>query len=411
MAVTNDVSALYKRVYGDGSVKAVPDFAKIMKEVKFSQKEKLGDLYAVDVTLAHEHGFTYAVHGDGAFTLNAAIAGTVQQAQVRGCMIALRSRISYEDTYKASQAGASAFESAVSLVRNNMIASFAKRLELTFIYGQTGIGTLSADDDGAGGLTISDATWSPGIWSGMKDCKLEAFTGVTATESQHNGDLTVSSVDFANKKITTSDTATACASGDVLFFKGARTTTALKECAGIDKIVTTSTGNLFNISTATYELWRGQSRAVGGAIAMLHCLNAAADATNMGCMEDAKLYLPTVRWNSLNSDQSALRRYGAYSAQYENGAEGIVYHSTNGKIEVVAHPFLKEGEGFFIPNPSKNIMRVGATDITFRRNSLSEDIYLETVDAAGYEVRAFSDQAIMIQKPAHCVKLTGITNG
>ncbi len=410
MATTNDVSALFKRVYGDGSVKAVPDFAKVMKEVKFSQREKLGDLYCIDVTLAHEHGFTYAVHGDGAFTLNSSVAGTVQQAQVRGCMIALRSSISYEDTYKASQAGASAFESAVSLVRNNMIASFAKRLELTFIYGQTGIATMGADDDAAGGLTVSDATWSPGIWSGMKDCILEAFTGITASETQHNGDLTVSAVNFSTKVVTVTGTSTAVASGDVLFFKGARTTTALKECAGIDKIVSTTTGTLFNIATGTYELWRGQSRAVNGAIAMVHALNAAADATNLGCMEDAKLYLPTVRWNSLNADQSALRRYGAYSAKFENGGEGIVYHSTNGKIDVVAHPFLKEGEGFFVPNPSKNILRVGATDITFRRNSLSEDIYLESSTTAGYEVRAFSDQAIMIQKPAHCVKLTGITS-
>jgi hypothetical protein len=291
-----------------------------------------------------------------------------------------------------------------------MIESFAKRLELTFIYGQTGLATLSADDDGAGGLTISDATWSPGIWSGMKDCVLEAWTGITSSETQHNGDLTVSSVNFSTKVVTVSGTSTSVASGDVLYYKGARTASALKECAGLDKIITTSSGTLFNVNVGTYELFRGQTRSVGGAISMLAALNAAADATNMGCLEDAKLYLPTIRWNSLNSDQSALRRYGAYSAKYENGAEGIVYHSTNGKIDVVAHPFLKEGEGFFIPNPSKNIMRVGATDITFRRNSLSEDIYVESSTTAGYEVRAFSDQAIMIQKPAHCVKLTGITN-
>jgi hypothetical protein len=127
-------------------------------------------------------------------------------------------------------------------------------------------------------------------------------------------------------------------------------------------------------------------------------------------MEQAKLYLPVRRWNQLNSDQAALRRYGAYSAKYENGAEGIVYHSTNGRIECEAHPFVKEGEAFFLPNPSKRILRVGASDITFRRPGMSDEIFRELVDNAGLELRAFSDQAVIITTPAHAVKLTGITD-
>lgn len=405
MGATNDASALFKRVWGDGTIKAVPDFAKLQKEVKFSQKEKLGDMFVVPVLLQHEHGFTYAVHGDGAFTLNASVAGAVQQAQVRGCMIALRTNLSYEDVYKAVDGGPAAFESAMGLVVDNMQQSFAKRLELTFIYGQQGLATVSGN--AAGVLTITDATWAPGMWSGMKDCILEAWTGITATETQHNGDLTVSSVSFSAKTVTVTGTSSAVVAEDVLYFKGARTSTALKECAGLDKIIT-NTGTLFNISASSYELWRGQSRAINAAISMNGILNAASDATNMGLMDKAKLYLPVRRWNSLNSDQAALRRYGAYSAKFENGAEGITYHSTNGAIEVEAHPFLKEGDGFFLPNLSKNLVRVGATDITFRRPGSSEDIFRELTDSAGLELRAFSDQAVMLRIPAHAVKLTGI---
>ena len=362
-------------------------------------------MFVVPVLLQHEHGFTYAVHGDGAFTLNASVAGAVQQAQVRGCMIALRTNLSYEDVYKAVDGGPAAFESAMGLVVDNMQQSFAKRLELTFIYGQQGLATVSGN--AAGVLTITDATWAPGMWSGMKDCILEAWTGITATETQHNGDLTVSSVSFSAKTVTVTGTSAAVVANDVLYFKGARTSTALKECAGLDKIIT-NTGTLFNISASSYELWRGQSRAINAAISMNGILNAASDATNMGLMDKAKLYLPVRRWNSLNSDQAALRRYGAYSAKFENGAEGITYHSTNGAIEVEAHPFLKEGDGFFLPNLSKNLVRVGATDITFRRPGSSEDIFRELTDSAGLELRAFSDQAVMLRIPAHAVKLTGI---
>lgn len=408
MATVNDASALFKRVWGDGTIKAVPDFAKLQKEIPFSKREKLGDMYVVPVLLQHEHGFSYGVHGDGAFTLNASVAGAVQQAQVRGAMIVLRSQLSYEDVFKAVDNGPAAFEAAMGLVVENMQRSFAKRQELAFIYGQQGLGTVLTNTSGV--LVLTDATWAPGIWSGMKDCILEAWTGITATETQHNGDLTVSAVSFSAKSVTVTGTNSAVVAADVLYFKGARTSTALKECIGIDKILTTATGTVFNISATSFELWRGQSRNVGGAISMLALLNAASDATNVGLMDMAKAYLPVKRWNQLNSDQAALRRYGAYSQKYENGAEGIVYHSTNGRIEVEAHPFVKEGEAFFLPNPAKRILRVGASDITFRRPGMSDEIFRELVDNAGLELRAFSDQGIIMTTPAQGVKLTGITN-
>lgn len=413
MATVNDASALFKRIWGDGTVKAVPDFGKLQKEIPFSKREKTGEYFVIPVLLQHEHGFSYSASGGGAFTLNSSVAGAIKQAQVAGSMIALRAQLSYEDVYKAVDGGAAAFEASMGLVVDNMQASFAKRQELSFLYGQNGLATMSADDDAAGGLTVSDATWSPGIWSGMKDCILEAFTTTAATATQHDGDLTVTGVNYSTKLITVSGTSTSVASGDILYFKGARTTTAHRECAGLDKIIL-NTGTLFNISASTtvgYELWRGQSRSVSGAISMLDVLNASSDAANMGLQGKAKLYLPTVRWNNLNSDESALRRYGAYSSKAENGFEGIVYHGASGAIEVEAHPFLKEGDGFFLADPKKQILRVGATDITFRRPGASDEIFRELVDSAGLELRAFSDQAVICLKPAQNVKLTGITNG
>ena len=92
------------------------------------------------------------------------------------------------------------------------------------------------------------------------------------------------------------------------------------------------------------------------------------------------MFLATKRWNSLNVDQSALRRYGAYTATSENGFEGIKYHSVNGTIELVAHPFVKEGDGFLLANPKKRLMRVGASDITFRRPGMKDQIFLEIPD-------------------------------
>ena len=408
MATINDASALFKRVFGDGTIKAVPDFAKLQKEVPFSKKEKLGDMYVVPVLLAHEQGFSYGAHGDGAFSLNAAVAGAVKQAQVRGSMIVLRSQLSYEDVYKAVDSGPAAFESSVGLVVDNMQNSFAKRQELMFLYGQNGLGIVASNT--AGVLVITAASWAPGIWSGMKDAILEAWTGITASETRHDNGLVVASVDYIAKSVTVTGTSSSVVANDVLYFLSARTNIDYKEAVGLDKIISTTSGTLFNINATSYELWRGQQYAISGAISMLGVLNAAAQASNLGLMEKAKLYLPTSRWTKLNSDQAALRRYGAQSSKAESGFQAISYYSTNGEISVEAHPFIKESEGFLLANPAKRITRVGASDISFRRSGMLEgEVFRELNDNAGLELRAFSDMGILLQTPAQNVKLTGIT--
>lgn len=406
MATVNQVNALFKRVWGDGAIKALPRFSKIMEEVPYSKRERLGDVYVVPVVLAFEHGFSYGAYLDGAFALNAAIAGKIIQAQINGNMIVLRTQLSYEDVFKAAEAGAAAFESATSMVVENMQRSFAKRQELSFLYGQCSLAKVSAIASHV--ITVTDLTWAPGMWSGMVNCTLDSTTSVAATTTVHDTAMVISSVNVAQKKITvTGDSATVA--NDFLWFAGAKTSTAFKECAGLFAILA-NTSTLFNIDAGTWELWKAQQYAVNGPISMLAIMNGLATAQNFGLDEDGKAYFATKRWNYLNADQAALRRYGAYAAKAENGSEGIAYHSVNGQVEIVAHPFVKEGDGGFFPNPKKRLMRVGATDITFRRPGLQENIFRELVDNAGFELRAFSDQAIMATLPAQCVQYTGITD-
>ena len=69
----------------------------------------------------------------------------------------------------------------------------------------------------------------------------------------------------------------------------------------------------------------------------------------------------------LNADQAALRRYGAeITSSAKNGTKNIVYYSTNGMTELEAHPYVKDGEAYLVPNPAKRITRVGATDRNVR---------------------------------------------
>jgi hypothetical protein len=286
-----------------------------------------------------------------------------------------------------------------------MQESFAHRLECNLLYGQRGLGTVSSNTSGA--LLITNATWAPGIWSGMKDAVLEAFDGVTGTDSQHNADLTISSVDLANKTITVTGTNAAVVANDVLFFKGSRTTTAFNEAAGIDKILA-NTGTLFNISASTYEMWKAASYSVGGAISRAGILLACNKAVGNGLMEDVALIISPAKWAVLMNDEASLRQYDAgYNGEKsENGSSKLVFHNVNGSIEIISHPMVKEGEAFLVP--LKRVKRVGSSDVTFKLPGM-DDLVAQVNDQNAFEVRMYSDQAVFIECPARCVKLSGIT--
>lgn len=404
---TTTLSGLFKTVFGEDVINLLPDFAKLIKMVPFREREKIGEQYQIPVKLQHEHGFSYGAAGDGAYSLNNPIAGFIGKALVNAFQITERSQLDYEAAFKAAGGGTRAFKDATEVLVENMVESFAKRLELSILYGQQGLGQVLSNT--AGALVLTDASWAPGIWSGMKDCILEAFDAQTATANQHNTDLTITSVDIVNKTVTVSGTSAAVVANDYLYYKGSRTPTAYKEMAGIDKIILNTT-TLFNIDASAYELWKGQQYAVGGAISLNKIQLAIAQAVALGLNERVSVFLAPSRWATLNNDLAALRLLdSSYNGKkVENGFESIMYHSVNGIVEIVSHPFVKEGEGFILP--MKRLKRVGATDVTFKRPGRPDEIFVELPSNNGYELRQYCNQAIFIEAPAMCVKMTGITS-
>lgn len=402
MGVNADMSALFKQVFGDGVVKAVPDFAKIQKDVPFSAKERTGNYFEIPVVLELEQGFTYQAYGTLSPTLNNASGGFVGQAQVNGAIIILRSQMSYDQLYRASQAGPQAFKDALGALYDNMIASMTRRLEISLILGGSSIGLGQVSTISSHVITFTNATWSPGVWAGMIGASLDSYTtGLSA----HDSGITITGISMSNKTITVSGDSSTVAN-DILFFHGAQGT----ECTGIQAILA-NTGNLFNISASSHPLWQGNSYNVGGPISMAGILNGVSMAVNLGLMEEAKVYIAPKRWNVLNSDQAALRRYDKEENSFANGADEIVYYSANGKITLVPHPIVPEGYAYLLPNPSKRLMRVGSTEITFRRPGREdEDLFLEVPNTAAVELRLFCDQQIFIPIPAQCTLYTGITD-
>lgn len=414
MAQYNDVSTLdglFKKVYGPNILKLVPDSALLTKIIKFREAEKIGKNYSVPVVLSNEQGITVLAAGDGVTTLKDSVAMTSKEATVDAAQLILRSAMDYEAAMKAA-GSEKAFQSASQMLVENMLESATKRLEIMFLYGQSGLGKFaSTGSSGTRTFTFTAATWSPGIWAGSEGATIDVYNG--STKINTNAKIVVTSVDFDNKAIAVSGNATDLTACDAssnaydIFFEGHYG----KECAGLDKIIT-NTGSLFGISASTYGLWKGNSHSAGSAaLTMAKVLSAVSKAVAKGGLkEDVTVMVSPVTWNNLNSDQAALRVYDGKDGQLEanNGFEAIVYHGLNGKIKVIANSLVKEGEAFIFPE--KKLKRVGASDISFELPGSQGKIFLHLQDKNAVEMRLYANQALFVECPAMCVKITGIVN-
>ena len=400
----------FKNLYqNSGLVTALPTWAIVQDKWKFEEAESLGQYYIFGVVLQKEHGATYAPSSgsnSGPQTLNASIAGYVAQVQVEGYSIYMRSRLSYDAAAKASRAGKKAFAQAYGAVLKNLKESHQYRLELSMIYGQQGLGKVDSNTSGA--LVLYAAYWATGIWAaGLANCILEAWTDQTDSATQHNGDLTISSVDVSAKKVTVTGTNSSVVQNDWLYFKGAKTSSAFNECPGLSAILNNS-GTLFNVNAATYDAWQSQSYDVAGNLSMSAILQGASLGMSYG-LEEGTLLVAPEKFAQLGLDEAALRRYVNDKDQHSTsrGVKGVEFMLGPVSIEVMAHPFVWQGYPMLVP--SKHVHRVGATDITFGMPGSDEPMEVHVTDTTALEIRSMSDQGIYIERPAHAVQFTGVT--
>lgn len=393
------LNGLFKEVYADKIQNLIPDGVKLLKEIPFVSKDRQnGSLYHQPVVLGLEHGVTFSTGGD-AFTLNSAIAGQIKDAQVQGTQLVLRSILSYTAAARSVGGGTKAFEDSTKFLVGNMLRSMARKLECEILYGQVGYATLSAVTSNT--LTITPSEWAPGIWVGAENMPIDVYNGASK-----RGTCNVVSVDMVNQTITVDTAPVGTAAGDTLYHAGAYG----NEFAGLHAIMS-NTGTLFNISATQYALWAGNQYSAGSASLTFTKVNAAvARAVEKGLDSAVKVLVNPRTWTDLLSDQAALRRYdGSYkSGEMEQGAESIKFYGQNGMIEITPSIFVKQGHAYILP--MDELIRVGSTDVTFKRPGQGDEFFRDLETAAGYELRAFTDQAVFSFAPAKMVLITGIVN-
>ena len=399
------LNGFFKETYAEKLGELIPDGVKLLNKIKFMSKDKQpGNLYHQPVILGLEHGVTFAGSDEDAFNLNAPVAGQVKDAQVKGSPVVLRSLLGYVAASRAALGGQKAFMDATKFLVANMLRSMAKKLEIELLYGQMGYGAVSSAAGAA--VTVSTAEWAPGIWAGAEGMPIEIRDAAGAVS---RGEFKVVSVNMDTRVLTLS--ADAAAAGviatDVIWHKGAYG----NEFPGIHKVLSLTSGTLFNIDVSTYNLFRGnQYDAAAAALSFTKLNLAAARAVEKGLEGPLVAMVNPRAWANMLSDQAALRRYdGSYSSsKMENGSEKLMFHSQNGLIEIEPSIYVKEGYAYMLS--TDDWFRVGSTDMTFKRPGQGEEFFRDLENSAAYELRLYSDQAVFCMAPARNVLIKNIVN-
>lgn len=391
------MNTIFKEAYADRVKDLIPDGVKLLNMITFTAAEKQpGNLYHQPVTLGLEHGFTYGGTGGTAFALRNGIASTHEDAQIRGHEMVLRSYLSVGAVSRSK--GKNSFIQASKLIVENMLKSFARRLEVQLMYGQADGGLGVIESISTNTIKIEDHEWAPGIWSGSEKMPVEIRSSAGALR----GEAEVTAVRLADKEVDVDSMPAGAVATDVLFYAGAFG----KEFAGIHKIITNS-GSLFNIDASQFSLWSGNLVDVGtnfaGGEAVLSFAKieeSIAVAMEKGLAdEDVYVLCNPKSWNNLLTEQTAKRRYdSSYSeSKLEDGAKALTFYGQNGQIEIHSTIYCKEGFAYVLPKSCYT--RIGSSDVTLEQPGFEGKFLKLLENANAYEMRAYTDQALFCSQP------------
>ena len=113
-------------------------------------------------------------------------------------------------------------------------------------------------------------------------------------------------------------------------------------------------------------------------------------------------------WDDLLTEQAAFRMYdSSYKKDAaENGAQNIRFYGQNGMIEIMPSIYVKEGYAYVLSK--EDWCRVGSSDVTFRRPGQGDNFFRDMEDNAGYELRAYTDQALFCVRPGRQILISNL---
>ena len=410
----SSLNGYYKVKYGQKQ-KPIPAFAVVQRLLPFAQRAKIGKSYNEPIFTRRSHGVTFAKSTAGtAYALAAARSIQSEEATITGAEIIVRERIAYGAIAAAEGGDGVSFGSSFDEAVLGIEEAHRFYIETNLLYGRTSIATIQTTTNASATtttLTITKASWAPGLWAQAENALVDIYDTVGGTKINTTGSVTITALsDVDNRKILITAAAgdiTAIDSGAALSYVIVFVAASGETMDGLDSIIT-NTGTLFGISAATNSVWRSNIHSAGSTnLTMSTVLAAQTKAVVRGGMGAMVFLMNPYAWQDLADDQAALRRYGDASVEMKNGAERLVFHGTGGQITFEQHPMVKCGEAFGI-QPGTWI-RGGASDLVSKLpGANNDDFFHEIPDYAGSEMRNFSSMFILCRKPAAQVKITNI---
>lgn len=426
------LNGLYKEVYAPRIKDLIPESAVFLKGIPFVSKEQReGNKYHQPLMVAYPSGATWGV---GAVALSTAIASQMQDAQVQGSAITHRDLLAYDAAAKAANGGKQSFMEATSLIVKNLFKAESKFLELDLLYGSgslTGSNTqansLAQQTTNAAGtpsatvtvVTISLNTWAAAIFSGMENAIVQFYNAGVLVGSGVG--YTIVSLNVVPASATVGGTLTVSSSqADATTLQALSSTTLDiywntqfgNSMTGLRGILTNTTGTLFNVSATTYSLWGGNVfDCLSTQLTFGKVQTAVALGVNRGLEGKVKVAVSPNTFANLVDEQSGARLYDSSygSDKAENGFKKLEFFSSNGIIEIVPHIFMHQGEALIVPE--EETIRLGPVEnVTSTLPGMPGEFFVQSQTYAAYEMRAYANEAIFVEAPAHGVQIKNITN-
>ena len=431
---SQDLNALFKEVYRSKVENLVPEGIQLLKDVPFSEKEKVGQSLQVAVRVSDENSFTFTNDAVSAVSLNQPIPARYLTASVVPTTIVLRAQISYQQAAKAASKKKSIEESTQEIFESLKL-TMDRRLEEAFFYGSSDIQnfeesqvsttlstSLNAHMNIVQGTDLVRTFPANSFWDAGEDAARIPNTRVSISRAAVfdrtgvRGDILATNLrikSIANDRVTvTFDTTNAnlvvnypranpantrTSRGDTFIFDYALPTD--HSLLGLDQLLKPTTGSLYGIPVDdTSGYWQSGTYAVDGGLTVEHVIKAAEVAVPNGLEGRACLYINTAAFNNLAKElDKNIQGFMSLQVPYSKGI-----------VEVKPSIYVKLEDGFLIkPEECK---RIGTTDATFDTPGFKDQGPFHRLEGSnGFTITLFTEQALFLSRPSRCVKLTGIT--
>jgi hypothetical protein len=425
-----------KVLYGDTLVKTFTASAILGKRFQLAQAERVGSAFQemVGLQLPAGHGF----QGDGVNSGSAivdlppALAGVVLGTSIIGSLYSLQDDLNWSVLFRTNGNNSKqSIMDAMSLSGLMMAESARNVLEIMDINGQSGLGVVSGPISSLT-VTFDGATTSPAILSSLQGQRVMFSTSVattarTASDFDSNY-LQVASVDVSDPDaptITLVATGTtnvaAITTGDILWFGYSRgisvaagdTSLPYLEPVGLDKQLSATSGTYFGISKSSNPQWISNQVGSVGQISPSALIGAAARIQGRGCGVGNGKLLCLLNPRAYGVIASSLQTQEVFGLSMrsvldkDTGTEKISIGADGLELELVSHPFVKQGQAMLLPE--EYVKRYGSHTLSFELPfKAGEYVYVQPNKTVVTRVCHSDCQLVVLKPPAACI-MSGIT--